>query len=250
MGLDVIELVMEIEDEFGVQITEEDYPKLVTVGDLRDLVAVKLAVKEGWEPVGQSSFCPSAALFLWLRKGLRTTLDQPDLRIRPSEPLDAYLSSLKRRTDWCRWETVCELYLPALQHRPWLESLPLSGTLVTLLVSIAGGVVLSVAQNGDAGLILLAFSFLNSLIVGTILLALREALPRRNLPRELVTFADLVRTIGPLDWQQWQTLKRIGPAERHEEIWRRVQKIVSKQLNIPIPEIQPESRFMEDLGAG
>lgn len=59
-----------------------------------------------------------------------------------------------------------------------------------------------------------------------------------------------MRAIGPLDWQQWQTLKRIGPAERCEEIWRRVQKIVSKQFNIPIPEIQPESRFIDDLGAG
>lgn len=250
MGLDVVELVMEIEDEFGIQITEEDYPKAVTVGDLRDLVVVKLAVKEGWEPVGQSSYCPSAALFLWLRKGLTTALDQSHLRVRPSDRLDGYLPSFRRRKDWFRWQTACELYLPALQHRPWLESLPLTGTLVTLLVSIAGGVMLSVAQNGDAGLILLAFSFLNSLIVGTVLLALREALPRRNLPPALATFADLVREIGPLDWQKLQTLKRIGPAERREEIWRRVQKIVSEQLNIPIPEIQPASRFIDDLGAG
>ncbi len=76
MGLDVVELVMEIEDEFGIQITNENYPKLVTVGDLRDLVVVKLAMKEGWEPVGLSSFCPSAALFFWLRKGLSTALAQ------------------------------------------------------------------------------------------------------------------------------------------------------------------------------
>lgn len=250
MGLDVVELVMEVEDEFGIQITNEDYPKAVTVGDLRDLVVVKLAVKEGWEPVGQSSFCPSAALFLWLRKGLTTALDQSHLRVRPSDRLDGYLPSFRRRKDWSRWQTACELYLPALQHRPWLEALPLTGTLVTRFVSIAGGVVLSLTGQADAAFTLMVFTPLNSLIVGLILLAFREALPRRNLPPALATFADLVRTIGPLDWQQWQTLKRIGPAERRDEVWRHVQRIVSKQLSIPIPEIQPESRFIDDLGAG
>lgn len=248
MGLDVVELVMEIEDEFGIQITNEDFPKAATVGDLRDLVAVKLSVKEGWEPPKQSSFCPSAALFLWLRKGLRTALDRPDLRLRPSERLDGYLPSMSRRKDWSRWQTACELYLPALQHRPWLEALPLTGTLLALLSSLIGGVVLSLTGQADAAFTLMVFTPLNSLVVGMILLVLREALPRRHLPPGLATFAELVRTIGPLDWQQWQTLKQIGPAERREEIWRRVQKIVSKQLNIPIPEIQPESRFVEDLG--
>ena len=32
-SLDLVELVMSLEDEFGIEITEEDAEKLVTVGD-------------------------------------------------------------------------------------------------------------------------------------------------------------------------------------------------------------------------
>ena len=40
-SLDVVELVMEFEDEFGVTIPDEDYEKILTVGDAADYIEQK-----------------------------------------------------------------------------------------------------------------------------------------------------------------------------------------------------------------
>ena len=40
-SLDVVELITEIEDEFGIVISEDEAEKLVTVGDVIDFVAEK-----------------------------------------------------------------------------------------------------------------------------------------------------------------------------------------------------------------
>ncbi|QDV31393.1 Acyl carrier protein [Planctopirus ephydatiae] len=40
-SLDVVELVMEFEDEFGIQIPDEDYEKIKTVGDAVKYISEK-----------------------------------------------------------------------------------------------------------------------------------------------------------------------------------------------------------------
>lgn len=40
-SLDVVELVMEFEDEFGVTIPDEDYEKILTVGDASSYIEEK-----------------------------------------------------------------------------------------------------------------------------------------------------------------------------------------------------------------
>ena len=42
MGLDIVELIMEIEDSFGITITDEEYLELQTVGQLNACVLVNV----------------------------------------------------------------------------------------------------------------------------------------------------------------------------------------------------------------
>ena len=42
MGLDTVELVMAFEEEFGVEIPDDDAERIVTVGDARDFIVGKL----------------------------------------------------------------------------------------------------------------------------------------------------------------------------------------------------------------
>jgi acyl carrier protein len=42
MGLDTVELIMAVEEDFGIEIENRDAEKVVTVGDLHQLVCEKL----------------------------------------------------------------------------------------------------------------------------------------------------------------------------------------------------------------
>ena len=43
MGLDDVEILLEIEDEFEIKVTDEEAQAVITAGDLADLVAGKIA---------------------------------------------------------------------------------------------------------------------------------------------------------------------------------------------------------------
>ena len=56
MGLESVELIMRIEEEFDIEILDEDAMKLTTVGDIADYVAARSQVPlsrhtEIWEQV-------------------------------------------------------------------------------------------------------------------------------------------------------------------------------------------------------
>jgi hypothetical protein len=42
MGLDIVELVMAVEEGFGIDIADEEAERIVTVGDLRDAILRRL----------------------------------------------------------------------------------------------------------------------------------------------------------------------------------------------------------------
>lgn len=46
-SLDTVEMIMEIEDEFGIEIPDEDAEKLLTVGEAIEYVKRKVEEKEG-----------------------------------------------------------------------------------------------------------------------------------------------------------------------------------------------------------
>lgn len=45
-SLDIVELIMGIEEEFGIEIPDEDAEKLTTVGEAMEYVKTKLAVED------------------------------------------------------------------------------------------------------------------------------------------------------------------------------------------------------------
>ncbi len=58
MGLDTVELVMSVEEEFDIDIPPEAAEKITTVGDLRDFVVASLE-RKGGAPGGA---CPDSVL--------------------------------------------------------------------------------------------------------------------------------------------------------------------------------------------
>ena len=78
MGLDTMELVMEIEAEFGVSLPDAEASQIETVGQVWRFL---LRQTSGWE---LSGVCLSAATFYSLRRGTRSLGIQQTLHPTPS----------------------------------------------------------------------------------------------------------------------------------------------------------------------
>ncbi len=93
MGLDSVEIVMEVENTFGIRIPDKDVEKILTVGDFHNLV---------WEYVkdSKSAKCKSQSLFYKLRKSLNETIQIPKEKINPATMLSDIIPKDNRRELW------------------------------------------------------------------------------------------------------------------------------------------------------
>jgi acyl carrier protein len=97
MGMDTIEIVLEVEDEFGIRIPDEDAAMLQTVGQLHAYVCHLLRPRA-------EAVCPSAQAFYRFRRALLARQPVPRRCVRPSSRISRLLP------DECRdrWPAVAE----------------------------------------------------------------------------------------------------------------------------------------------
>jgi hypothetical protein len=81
MGLDTVELVMRIEDTFGIAIPDEEASRLLTPDDVTDYILTRVEVTD--EPLP----CLSQRTFYILRRSFIRTLQTPRHAFRPDVPL-------------------------------------------------------------------------------------------------------------------------------------------------------------------
>lgn len=62
MGLDTVELVIEVEESFGISIGDEDAPGIVTVGDLFEYVLERVG--------SRPTLCLTSLAFYRLRRAI------------------------------------------------------------------------------------------------------------------------------------------------------------------------------------
>jgi acyl carrier protein len=97
MGLDTVELVMEVEDEFGMSIPDADAELIQTVGQLHAYVCQRL------RPRGET-VCPTARAFYRFRRALLARQPVPRRCVRPSSRVSRLLPEECRD----RWAAVAE----------------------------------------------------------------------------------------------------------------------------------------------
>jgi hypothetical protein len=98
MGLDVVELVMELEDEFGLSISDEVAEKLlVSVGTTIDLVLAELRRRDG-----EAGVCATARSFYRLRRGLVRDCEVRHADVRLDVAIGELLPRRQQRRAWQR----------------------------------------------------------------------------------------------------------------------------------------------------
>ena len=228
MGLDYVELVMAVEEAFEIEIEDEAYQSVETVGDLHELVLVRLAARrdEARDPVA----CARVPAFNRIRRALIEVAGVERRDVRPAAALDELVPREGRRAAWEKLRDQSRLRWPGLTAPAWL-----------LWITLAASVTACAAAY-------VFYSLTWSLILvfgGCFLLILNATRALQvELPGGVSTVGDLTQTVAR--WNYGLLVSGREPASP-DEVWKLLVEIIEEQLAIPRSEIRPEASFVRDL---
>ena len=223
MGLDSVELVLQVEDTFGISIPDEEAEHCLTVGGLYNIVIGKLRpAEEG---------CLSNSAFYKLRKAMIDEFNYPRKEIRPNALLHDFFPKENRRNAWKSLQKRINLQLPGL-HRPTLVHVGIltSSLLLGFLVGYSIG---SFFISLITFFITLIFGYFTTPSLAT------------EIPLLCVTIGDTANSILKLNFNALQEEKSRW---HKKEVWVVLKSIISDILGVDAKDIVPEANFVKDLG--
>ncbi len=232
MGLDTVELVMEIEEAFDISIPDDRASKMLTVGDVYNFILEKTA-----DSTLKSSTCLTAAAFYELRRHVRS-LGLSHSSIRPKTQLDRVIPLIGRRAYWQALSSRMDLRFPRLGRPSWLALL--NCMLVAIGVSAA---FLGFAQQSVvAGIFAAAMCGVGSSVILMFLTQSFAIYPASTCS----TIRDLVTNLVAINYN---TLATRYSTRNPTDVWNALQLIVAEQLGVDRSAVAPHARFVQDLGA-
>lgn len=221
MGFDGVELVMEFEDEFGIEITDEAAGSMNAIGKVVDHIQTELKKRSE-----QPKYCPTSRSFYKVRQQLSKVLPIPRRMINPKDPLEKIIPIDRRQDIWPKLRSV-GLFLPALERSK-----------VVSRVSIAVVCAIPLAIT----LLFLEPYFMLTAIPLGIAIAYATRQYAVHIPAVCLTVGDLsVYATSMRDHDS------ANSAWSRSEVLLKVRMITAEQLGIPIDKIAEDSRFNEDL---
>ena len=226
MGLDFVEIVMDVEKTFGIQFRSDEFGSIKTVGDFVSLIRSRIVAAD-------TVACPSLSQFVRLRSLVREVVGKPELRIRPSHRLESTLSNDEIRRLWRSMNEKLGIYPDTLRLPSYLRN---TGLLITFTILI-GSVWYSMAIDS----FLLPFALLFSAFI-TIFLILISKQFRSVPPKGWMTFGDVTRKLSGA-----VVASRNLHLKTDELILEKIRPIFSDILNVNPREIVASARLIEDL---
>ena len=241
MGLDGLELLLDIEEVFDLKISDDEACDVVTAGDLCALVAGKLRAKA-------SQVCLSSAAFYALRRALMAELGVPRAAVRPSRSTASLLPAGQQRKAWERLERRLGLSLPRLEHPRWLarsiQAIAASAALTVLVVmGLAVARTLGFASFLCCGLLVALLVYVFS-AVGLLKLTGDWA---SVVPACCVTVRGTAETLLRRNYGKIAARAR---AFNETEVWQIVRRMVAGKAAVPLDDVTRDARLVKDLGLG
>jgi len=219
MGLDLAELFIDVEESFGVSLSETEAQSCDTVGDLVSCVQGKVAAK-GRIP------CPTGEAFRAITRTLVEEVGVPRKGLRPSTSLGHVLPWSGRRRAWRKAAKRLsrEQYtLPGL--RP-IRGVSAAFQLMTFLAAFTywlGPVPQPWPESGGARALLAPLAVVAGFVFSVKLFY-------RRFPEGCDTVGQLARRITPPPSEQVQ------PA---------VYRLVAERLGVPVEKLSPQTRLID-----
>jgi acyl carrier protein len=226
MGLDAVEIVMEVEEAFDVTIDEADAEKMLTPRDLIESVMRKIAQAD-------PQSCLTQRAFNLLRKSLLRHLPLERRDIAPPVRL-AYLVPKSKRAALLE-ELAADLktgLLPALERPLRLVRLL---TAQSLTLGIAAGLFLPILMPTAKGGLQFWIGFLVAILAHSVAWV-ATARSCTEFPAKIMTVGDLAR---------WITAHKADLASQRPGRWTREQ-VAARVREILIEQLGVESSYRED----
>ncbi len=232
MGLDAVELVMEVEERFNVTLPDAECWRVRTVADLAALVLSRLPRASG--------VCPTARAFFALRREIVASAGVERRLIRPTTRLDTVFAS-GLRGHWRRMRAA-NPRLPRLVASPAVDQAFLWTTAIVVLACVP--LVGVTWGRYGAGSGAAAFAVAAGAIV---LVAWASTAAGWRPPPGLETVGDMARAIAPIEPAGATPGARLIA---QQQVLEEVRRITSKQLGVPLEQVRAESEFVRDLRLG
>ncbi|MGD9791433.1 MAG: phosphopantetheine-binding protein [Phycisphaerales bacterium] len=234
MGLEVVEIVMEAEDRFGVSLPDAELEHVRTVADLSALI---------WSRLPRSSgVCPTMHEFFEIRRKVVATTRLDRRTVRPTTRIaDLFPTHLRR--SWKRLRKL-DRRVPQLVASPRADAVMLwvSGISVFLYITTFG------TMWGAHGVSSLVFSIpiLFLWLAGLSIASTRLAM---HLPLGIETIGDLARAVAPLD-TRGMNVSAGSRLLSQIRVLEETRTLVARNLALSLERVRPESDFIKDLGCG
>jgi len=230
MGLDSVELVMEVEEHFGIRFSDTQAERIRTVGDLVELCRQRIHT-------AITGRCYSLPCFLALRTATRDVVEDPTLRIRPATAVVDVLSPSARQALWERLESILGSAPDGLLRPRGLQR-------ALLVVTFATTLVCAVALYGLAGFSFTLIAII--LVVGIVTAILLQMVTQSWCilpPKGYATFGEITQQLVG-----GYAAVRPRVAADPSAILAELRPIIAEQLGIREDIIVPEASFVYDLG--
>lgn len=234
MGLDYVELVIAIEDRFGIHIPDEEAGSARTIGDLYAIIMAKIAP----EPTAGPRRCLTSAAFYRTRRGILDSLGLSRREIRPSTPLAPIMPWSRRNRFWKNIQGKTGLTLPRLRHPAWVRN---AVVVAGLLCALALSNIFSVSLRHISTITLV---YLCCLSAAGLLLWITRPLAF-GFPDGVATVGDLAKSVLSINYAP--LLASIGQPNR-QDVWDTLSGLIMKQFGLSREQIRPEATIMDDLG--
>jgi acyl carrier protein len=236
MGLDTVELIMSVEEEFDITIEDTDAEKIGTVGLLHQYVLSRLGIGT---PV-----CPSAAQFYRLRRALMQVRGVDRRAVRPRARMDDLLPADVRVVAWAEISRALGRVIPGLRYPSWAYWVNLGSCPAIALALVTSWGTLA---RFDAELVPGLFVAWLMLWLGALIVTHRAAAPFATvIPSGCETVGLVIR--ASLPWGDGRIDDALPEERRSREIGDRLRAIIAEQFGVRADLLTEDTHFVYDLG--
>lgn len=231
MGLDSIEILMEVEDTFGIKIPDREAEQILTVGDFHNAVWRHLEGR-------YSDKCKSQMLFYKLRLSFSDSFgfSPPHFKLETS-PEELFPKD-KRRQVYYNFGQTINLKLPDLTlTKPWATLLASFG-ITTILGGLAASLILiNFFEVTKWTLLIPVAGIMFTLLLSNLFDPMRTIIPTK-------TVRDFTERTLAMNYASF--VADLGTNRREME--KVINHIISYRAGLQLDEITPEKKIGDDLG--